>query len=159
RDDLVTGVQTCALPISSLAAMLAYVGSRGVHQPFRVDDANLVIPTKTSLGYVWPFDSSGNPLDPINPNFGSIRGMFYQGHSQYDALEAQLAKRMSHGFQVQGVFTWSKSIDTSSASVAGDTFGNSISSLHWFDMRLSRGLSDFNVGRTLVVNGTWEVPT
>jgi hypothetical protein len=43
--------------------------------------------------------------------------------------------------------------------VAGDTFGNSISSLHWFDMRLSRGLSDFNVGRTLVVNGTWEVPT
>src|SRR5207248_10478643 len=25
--------------------------------------------------------------------------------------------------------------------------------------RSSRGLSDFNVGRTLVVNGTWEVPT
>ena len=43
--------------------------------------------------------------------------------------------------------------------MAGDTFGNSISSLHWFDMSLSRGLSDFNVGRTLVVNGTWEVPT
>jgi len=26
-------------------------------------------------------------------------------------------------------------------------------------MRLSRGVSDFNVGKTLVVNGTWEVPT
>ena len=85
--------------------------------------------------------------------------MFYRGHSQYDALEAQLAKRMSHGFQVQGTFTWSKSIDSSSASVAGDTFGNSISSLHWFDLKLSRGLSDFNVGRTFVVNGTWELPT
>jgi len=149
----------------SLAAMVAYVGSRGVHQPFRVDDANLVIPTKTSAGYVWPFvqdpndPNFGGPLDPINPNFGSVRGMFYRGHSQYDALEAQLAKRMSHGFQVQGTYTWAKSIDTSSASVAGDTFGNSISSLHWFDLRLSRGLSDFNVGRTLVVNGTWEVPT
>src|SRR6267154_2776927 len=46
----------------SLAAMVAYVGSRGVHQPFRVDDANLVIPTKTAAGYVWPFDpSSGAP--------------------------------------------------------------------------------------------------
>src|SRR6266478_1701862 len=144
----------------SLAAMVAYVGSRGVHQPFRVDDANLVIPTKTSAGYVWPFDpSSGAPLDPINQYFGSVRGMFYKGHSQYDALEAQLAKRMSHGFQMQGTFTWGKSIDTSSASVAGDTFGNSISSLHWFDMRLSRGLSDFNVGRTVVLNGTWEGPT
>jgi len=85
--------------------------------------------------------------------------MFYNGGSSYHALELQLAKRMSHGFQVQGTFTWSKSIDTSSASVAGDTFGNSISSLDWFDLRLSRGLSDFNVGRTLVVNGTWEVPT
>ncbi len=163
----------------TLAAMVAYVGSRGVHQPFKVDEANLVIPTKTPSGYLWPKvdvlgniysslcnatdpnqtdDSSCAPPNPINTNFGSVRGMFYEGHSQYDALEAQLGKRMSHGFQAQGTFTWSKSIDTSSASVAGDTFGNSISSLHWFDMKLSRGLSDFNVGRTLVVNGTWEVP-
>jgi len=143
----------------SLASMVAYVGSRGIHQPFRVDEANLVIPTLTPAGYVWPFDSSGSPLDPINTNFGSIRGMFYEGHSYYNALETQLAKRMSHGFQMQGTFTWGKSMDTSSATVAGDSFGNSISSLHWFDLRLSRGLSDFDVGRTFVLNGTWEAPT
>jgi len=143
----------------NLAAMIAYVGSRGVHQPFRVDEANLVLPTKTSAGYVWPFDSGGNPLDPLNIHYGSIRGMFYQGRSYYDALELQLAKRMSHGFQVQGTFTWAKSIDTSSATVAGDAFGNSISSLNWFDMKLTRGLSDFNVGRIFVVNGTWDVPS
>jgi hypothetical protein len=144
----------------TIAGMVAYVGSSGVHQPFRVDDANLVLPTKTASGYVWPFDpASGGPLDPVNPHFGSIRGMFYKGHSNYHALETQLAKRMSHGVQVQGTFTWSKSIDTSSASVAGDTFGNSISSLDWFDLKLNRGLSDFNVGRTFVLNGTWELPT
>jgi len=164
----------------TLAGMVAYVGSRGVHQPFKVDEADLVIPNKTPYGYLWPqVDIFGNvftnvcnstdpnvqdtdpscaPPPPINPNFGSVRGIFYEGHSYYNALEAQLAKRMSHGFQVQGTFTWGKSMDTSSASVAGDTFGNSISSLHWFDMGLSRGLSDFNVGRTLVVNGTWEAP-
>jgi hypothetical protein len=145
---------------SSLSAMAAYVGSRGVHQPFRVDEANLVIPTKTSAGYVWPFNpADGSPFDPINTNFGSIRGMFYQGRSYFNALELQLAKRMSHGFQMQGTFTWGKSTDTSSATLAGDAFGNSISSLDWFDMKLTRGLSDFNVGRTLVINGTWEVPT
>jgi hypothetical protein len=166
----------------SLAAMVAYVGSRGIHQPFRVDEADLVIPTKTPYGYLWPkVDAFGNIFSPvcnatdpngppdtdpsclppntINPNFGSVRGMFYEGRSYYNALEAQLAKRMSHGFQVQGTFTWAKSIDTSSASVAGDTFGNSISSLPWFDLRLNRGLSDFNVGRTFVLNGTWEVPS
>lgn len=143
----------------NLAAMVAYVGSRGVHQPFRVDEANLVLPTKTSAGYVWPFDSSGAPLDPLNTNFGSVRGMFYQGRSYFNALELQLAKRMSHGFQVQGTFTWGKTMDTSSATVAGDAFGNSISSLDWFDMRLTRGLADYNVGRTFVVNGTWDMPS
>jgi hypothetical protein len=166
----------------SLAAMVAYVGSRGVHQPFRVDEADLIIPTKTPTGYLWPkVDVFGNvftptqcnatdpngpadpascaPPNPINTNFGSVRGMFYQGRSYFNALELQLAKHMSHGFQMQGTFTWGRSMDTSSATVAGDAFGNSISSLNWFDMRLTRGPSDFNVGRTLVVNGTWNVPT
>lgn len=153
----------------NLAAMVAYVGSRGVHQPFRVDESDLTIPTKTSAGYLWPQidvsgnqttgPNAGNPPNPINPNFGSIRGMFYQGLSYYNALEVQLARRMTHGFQMQSTFTWAKSMDTSSATVAGDAFGNSISSLNYFDMRLTRGLSDFNVGRTLVLNGTWEVPT
>jgi hypothetical protein len=168
----------------NLAAMVAYVGSRGVHQPFRVDEADLVttgiptqgfvLPKKTPFGYLWPqVDINGNFLTPqctadptqcvspslLNPNFGSIRGMFYQGRSYFNALELQLAKRMSHGFQVQGTFTWGKSMDTSSATLAGDAFGNSISSLNYFDMKLTRGLSDFNVGRTLVVNGTWDVPS
>ena len=153
----------------NLAAMVAYVGSRGVHQPFRVDEANLVIPTKTSAGYLWPQvdvngnlttgPNAGNSPMPINQTFGSVRGMFYQGRSYYNALELQLAKRMSHGFQAQGTFTWGKSMDTSSATLAGDAFGNSISSLNWFDMSLTRGLSDFNVGRTVVINGTWDVPT
>lgn len=153
----------------SLAGMIAYVGSRGIHQPFRADNFDQIMPTKTPYGYLWPqVDASGNlvngpnagqPASPFNPNFGAIRGILYQGRSYYNALEMQLAKRMSHGFQVQGTYTWSKSIDTGSASVAGDTFGNSISSLPFFDMKLNRGLSDFNVGRTLVVNGTWEVPS
>ena len=144
----------------TLTGMVAYVGSRGVHQPFRIDDANMVVPTKTSAGYVFPFNSSdGSPVDPINTHYASVRTMLYDGQSYYNALETQLAKRMSHGFQVQGIFTWAKSIDTSSASVAGDGFGNSISSLEWFNMRLDRGPSDFNVGRTLVVNGVWDVPS
>jgi carboxypeptidase family protein/TonB-dependent receptor-like protein len=153
----------------SLAGMIAYVGSRGLHQPFRVDNFDQIMPVKTPFGYLWPqVDANGNLVGgpnagqaavPFNQNFGAIRGILYQGHSYYNALEMQLAKRMSHGFQVQGTYTWSKSIDTGSASVAGDTFGNSISSLPFFDMKLNRGLSDFNVGRTLVVNGTWIVPS
>jgi hypothetical protein len=167
----------------NLTGMVAYVGSRGVHQPYRVDESNLVIPSKTPFGvYIWPkvdalgnvFTPQCNQLDPsgtetnpalcappplVNQSFSSVRGMFYRGRSYYNALETQLAKRMSHGFQAQGTFTWARSVDTSSATLAGDAFGNSISSLDYFDPKLTRGLSDFNVGRTLVLNANWEVPS
>jgi hypothetical protein len=42
--------------------------------------------------------------------------------------------------------------------VVGDSYGNSISSLPFFNPRLSRGLSDFDVRNTGVVNFTWEIP-
>ena len=161
---------------STLTATLGYVGSRGVHMPYRTDDYDMVLPTKTSAGYLWPcgpngkgdpcgvgFLPTGTQLNPIatttlNPKFGSMRAMLYQGMSYYNALQAQVIKTMSHGVQIQGAFTWAKSMDTDSATLAGDQFGNSIQSLDWFDQRLSRSLSDFNVGRTLVINAIWEVP-
>jgi len=154
----------------SLTSLVAYVGSRGIHQPYRPDDADIVIPTLTSAGYLFPKvdaggnlisgPNAGNPPNRINENYGSVRGMFYEGQSYYNALETQLAKRMSHGFQVQGTFTWGRSIDTSSATVAGDAFGNSIASpSYFFNPRVSRALSDFNVARTLVINGLWEIPS
>src|SRR2546430_2660288 len=87
----------------SVAAMAAYVGSRGVHQPFRVDDADMALPTLTSAGYLWDPNATR-----LNNAYGSIRGMFCQGRSYFNALELQLAKRMSHGFQLQGTFTWGR---------------------------------------------------
>jgi hypothetical protein len=41
----------------------------------------------------------------------------------------------------------------------GDAFSNGIASPpDWFNMNMNRALSDFNIGRTLVINGTWQVP-
>jgi hypothetical protein len=77
----------------------------------------------------------------------------------YDALEVQVMNRMSHGFQVQGSYTWGKNIDTGSASVIGDPFSNSIPSLYWFCKSCRRGLSDYNVAQTLVINYLWNVPS
>ena len=163
--------------VHDLTATIGYVGSHGVHQPFRVDDADMVMPTLTSAGYLWPqVDDSGNhcipntqcaatfvdpdtgdPIPPprINENSGDIRYLNWGGSSFYDALQLGVLKRLSHGFQIQGSFTWGKSIDNNSGVVAGDAFENSISSLDWFDLkRLTRAVSDYSVGRTLVINGT-----
>jgi outer membrane receptor protein involved in Fe transport len=148
----------------SLTALVGYVGSHGVHMPVRIDSINQVIPTKTSAGYLFPAPDCSLAPDPsplcvtVNPNFGQIRSMFYSGDSHYNALQVGVTKTMSHGLQFQTSFTWGKTIDNNSASIAGDQFGNGISSLAFFDPSLTRGLADFNVGRTLVVNVTWQVP-
>ena len=141
----------------NVTAILGYVGSHGVHMPLRIDDYDIARPTLTSAGYLWPNPQASG--DVLNPNFGSIRGMFYSGSSVFNALEAGITKTMSHGLQLQGSFTWSKSIDDSSGTGYADQFSNSMSSLVFFDNRLLRGVSDYNIGRTLVVNGIWQVPT
>src|ERR1700730_14056344 len=141
----------------SLTATIGYVGTHAVHQPFRADEADVVLPKLTSAGYLWPSPIGSGTK--INPNFGSIRYLNWKGSSLYDGLQMGVLKRMSHGFQVQGSFTWSRSIDNDSGVIAGDQFSQSISSSDWFDLRLTRGPSDFNVGRELVVNVTWMLPT
>jgi hypothetical protein len=141
---------------TDLTAIVGYVGSRGVHQPFRTDDANIVIPTLTPSGYLWPTPiGSGTP---INPNAGAIRFLNWRGDSYYDAFEAGVTKRMSHSFQMQGSYTWSRSIDTSSGVIAGDTLANAISSPLWINLRLNRAPSDFNAGHVFVLSGTWQLP-
>jgi hypothetical protein len=139
----------------NLSAMIGYVGSRGVHQPFRVEDVDIVLPTLTSQGYLWPPPPGGTRL---NLNAGRITAGFWTGDSYYDALEVQIKKKITRGF-LEGSYTWGKSIDTSSGSLVGDEYSNSISSPLWFNPRLNRGLSDFNVAQNLEVNYTWEIGT
>ncbi|HEV2387038.1 MAG TPA: TonB-dependent receptor [Candidatus Acidoferrales bacterium] len=133
-----------------------YVGSHGVHQPFHADDVNYVLPVPTSQGYQWPIPYRSGTL--MNPNVGQISAVFYNGSSSYNGLNLQVTKALSHGLQLQASYTWSKSIDLGSSSIAGDTFGNSVSSLPFFDPRLRRGLSDFDVRHNLVLNYIWQIP-
>ena len=139
---------------STLAVTVGYVGSRGIHQPYRVDNIDMVLPTFTPSGYQWPNPASSTVL---NPNFGRINGTLWQANSIYDAMQVDVAKRVSHGIQFHGAYTWGKSIDTLSATEANDAFPNGLFNQLFFDQRTSRGLSDFNVARTLVLSFTWEV--
>src|SRR5437868_448351 len=142
--------------VRNLIVTAGYVGTRGIHQPFRSDDVNTVLPTATPQGLVWPTPrGSGTKL---NPNAGQIAALFWTGHSYYDGLQFQMVKRMSHGFQSQSSFTYSKAIDNGSASLAGDPFGNSISGLFFFNEASRPGPADFNIGKNFVQNLIWTVP-
>jgi hypothetical protein len=141
---------------------VGYVGSRGVRLPFRTDDADIVLPTAlTPEGYLWPSNSTqGAGIGTrVNPNVGRIDRLVFGGDSYYNGLHVDVERKFSHGLQFLTAFTWGKSIDTGSSTIAGDQFSNSPSSLpFYFDARLRRGQSDFNLGRNLVISGTWQVP-
>ena len=162
---------------STLAVTIGYVGSRGVHQPYRVDNIDMVLPTLTSAGYLWPCGPDGNPgitcaagflpngtqanpipSSKINPNYGRINGTLWQANSIYHAMQVDVAKRAGHGISFHGAYTWGKSIDTLSATEADDAFPNGLFNQLFIDQRTTRGLSDFDVAQTLVLSATWEIP-
>ena len=164
----------------NLTALIGYVGSHGVHGTTQVDDVNEVLPISSPQGYLWPcepfvppsglpgnsnncnggnFAAAGGPGTRINKSFGRLPATFFRNSSVYHGLMAQLTKTLSHGFQVQGSFTWQKSIDTASGAVISDSVVTAISTLNWFDPKLTRGVSDFNDPKVFSLNYLWNIPT
>jgi hypothetical protein len=148
----------------SLTFTLGYVASRGIHNAMRSTDANGVIPTSTPQGLLWPCGgtitngicSKAATGPKFNAAYGQIDAQEWNGHSYYNGLVTSLRRRLADGLEVQGAFTWSRSIDTSSSVGSGGPFSNSISGQFLFAPL--RALSDYNVSRTFVLSGTWELP-
>jgi hypothetical protein len=134
----------------------AYAGSHGVHSPFVSTDVNIVQPTATPAGYVWPTPrGSGTKL---NPSVGAIQPVIWQVSSDYDALRVRLTRRLAHGLQLQGSYAFAKSLDTGSGSFQ-TAYTNSQASMPLFDPHLRRALSDFDIRHNLLFNALWEIPS
>lgn len=95
-----------------------------------------------------PFTGTGCPADGI-PVFSDIFAEDTIANSSYNALEAMLEKRFSHGLQFQAAYTFSKSMDD------GSTFEET---LNPFDYNASRALSLFNSKQRFVISYDWELP-
>jgi hypothetical protein len=141
---------------ASTTLTVGYVGSRGIHLPYATDDINIVMPTKVNGSYYWPTSSSATLL---NPAVGQLDALTYNANSHYHGLQAGVRVIPAHGLRLQGSYTWQKSIDDGSSTLAGDQYLNSASSVPlWFDSATRRGLSDFNLGQNGVVSAVWSIP-
>jgi hypothetical protein len=145
----------------NLTASIAYVGSRGVHMIFRADDINSTQPINgTTPPYLWPMPPPPPATNPtISPLIGRMDTLQWNNDSYFHGMEAQVEKRMSHGFQVQGSYTWSRAIDGGDGSIASDSFISSIPSLFYFLPKYRRAPSDFNITHNLTINYLWNIPT
>jgi hypothetical protein len=163
---------------SDTSLTIGYVGSHGLHLITRGDDGNMsgapgsAAPTVTTpYGYLFPcgppITSTGCTLGnapsgasaQANPSVGAVRYVFWNGSSNYNALNVNIDKVFAHGFQFQVAYTYSKSQDDTSQTIAGDTFANGINSPVWWLPQAYYGPSDFNITHTLTINALYAIPT
>ena len=133
--------------LKDFAVTVGYFGSKGTH--LRVS-RNINQPIN---GGARPFPtvSASSPIRPgatLN-NIVQIEG---SGNSSYNALWLTAEKRLSRGFQFNASYTFSKSIDYNSLNSQGVIVQNS------YNLRDSRGLSDFDARHRFVINGLYELP-
>ncbi|HKQ74562.1 MAG TPA: TonB-dependent receptor [Blastocatellia bacterium] len=83
---------------------------------------------------------------------GNVTEITSAGNSNYNALWVSATKRLSRGFQFNGSYTLSKSIDYNSLNSQGVVVQDS------FNLRGDRGLSDFDARHRFVVNWIYELP-
>src|SRR6202140_1588079 len=132
---------------------VGYTGSRGVHLPYFTNNFDMVLPTLTPQGYVWPVNGT-----PLNPNVGQISGTMWNSDSIFHALEIQVTRQLSKGLQAGVSYAWGKIIDSGSASAVIQNYANSSPRL-FFDESNGRGLADFDIRQNLSVNYIWEIPS
>jgi Carboxypeptidase regulatory-like domain/TonB-dependent Receptor Plug Domain len=137
----------------TLTLTLGFVGSHGVHLLMRGDDGNMTVPTLTSAGYLFP-----NGGAQLNQALGIIRYIYWNSSSNYNGLHMNLEKRFSRGFQAQFAYTYSKSLDDDSQTIAGDTFANALNSPIWMIPKAFYGPSDFDARHSVSLNGLWDIP-
>ncbi len=129
---------------ADLALQVGYVGKLG---------RKLLLGWTTNPGIYGPGATASN----INQRrayqpFGQLDTISSLANSRYNALQAELNKRFSRGFSLQGAYTFSRSIDMGSSISLGAGVPNV------FDLSTQFGLSDFQAKHIASFSWIWEVP-
>jgi len=105
-----------------------------------------------------------NLLDPVtgtapNPNFsaGAIELIETSAVSNYNALQANVVRRLSYGLEVTASYTWAHSLDDAS-NPTGTSINSSYTGSNPYDFRAEYASSDFDVRHNLAAAFTYELP-
>ncbi len=130
---------------ANLAASATYVGTAAEKLP-RISYPNAYPGADATWAPQTLFDSMGN----IIGGFGSENLITATSHSSYNALQTSLSGTVDHGGpDIQASYTWSKSIDDTSAVMGGGTGSTgavaNASPQDPYDTHPERGPSNFDV--------------
>jgi hypothetical protein len=153
---------------SNYVVQVGYVGTRSVHRPGQIefDQAPLASPTHPIFNTITTNtrDNVINRVPVQGISLGSLEtDSVFTGN--YNSLQASITRRMSHGFQLQGSYTWSKNLDevNGEAGTVGsqeiDLFELQLPTNNQFDLRHSSyGPANGDRAQRLVVSFIWSTP-
>jgi len=147
---------------SSTSLGVSYIGSHAYHELLSVD-ANLPVPTicpasPCPAGY--PAGAYYYPAGAALANnaLWNTTNWFSEGISSYHGLEADVNRRLGHGLQFRGVYTFSKTLDD------GDNMNTSVATnspafvANPLQPRADYGRASFDVRNSAVINATYDLP-
>jgi hypothetical protein len=171
-------------PKNNVVLTLAYIGNHGVHQPIPIpfNQPSIATPSNPVNGQIYtygfqPLDNSYNPLvtEQVQTTIGeysfsdgntALRTPYIgfnpnadfwkaEGISNYNALQFQATKKMSHGLQVNASYTYSHSLDEGSGLGAGLFFNGN----NPLEPRSSYASSDFDRTQVLTISYVYQFPS
>ncbi len=152
---------------------IGYVGTKGTHLPRFIEANPAVFVPGTVNGQ--PISNSSNADQrrlysgctlanpPSTCQFSSTGEIASIANSSYNALQASMRKRFSHGLSFLVSYTWSKTIDDVSSfnitgSAAKPVAGENDLAQDPFNLAAERGLSLFDARNRFVGSYVWALP-
>jgi Carboxypeptidase regulatory-like domain len=132
------------------AASIAYVGSHGSNLQFPTDLNQITDRAVLAAG---PTTQAERPF----PLFGNISGNFYNGISNYNALQVGVVKRYSYGLTMQANYVWSHFLDDQDSGGWGSRGGVQ----NWQignDPAANYGNSNFDIPQAFKAIVAYELP-
>jgi len=161
-----------------LMATIGYVGQRGTHLRSGIQNINNINPTNFALGNKLLEKVAGNdagvPLpyptypagrlvaDALRPfpqyNFIATDCCYQNiGQSTYHSLQATIARRFQTGLNMQGSYTWSKTLTDADSALPGIN-GGVQQIQNPYNLKQEKSLSIQDVPHTFVVSYLYELP-
>ena len=93
----------------------------------------------------------------LDPRFNTVTQVESAGSSIYHALQVDVIKRLSHGFQFKAAYTYGHAIDNAS-DVLNVLVNDSATTQDPRNLASNRGNSEFDLRHRLVLTHLWELP-
>jgi hypothetical protein len=139
---------------------VGYVGSHTTHSPGSVEFNQSLLASPQNPVNGTTTNTAANVVQRV-PYQGIETGSLFNDtnyEANYNSLQASVTRRLSHGLQFLGSYTWSKILDETSGSGGSGVFELWLPTNDQNHPRQAYGLTDFDRDQRAVVSFTWDAP-